>query len=635
MAGEERPEEFEETPAPSTEEKSQGSNTVLILVVAIVALIACGALAWILFFRGDDETAEVAPTLAPTAEEVAPPATEEVEATEIPPIPPTNTTVPSEDAVWESIVEEGKMVVGLSADYPPFEYYTRNFLLDGFDVALIGEIGEVLDLEVEIRDMAFDGLLGSLSLNNTDVVISALSITPERQGIIAFTNIYFVSEDAVLANAESDIDAIPSEGELAFLRVGVQSGTVYDEWLTANLVETGRMPEENLHRYQQAGKAVEDLADGLIELVVLDLEPANVAVERGGVKIVAQGLNPQRYAMAVPRGAPQLQTELNRALLQLQVSGRVGELVEEYIGIPEEELPPIPTPLPPQPTPPPGPEPECIDEMSSVQDLSYDDQDMTNPPQLSPGQPFQKGWRVRNTGTCTWDRSYALVPVGGNVPAARMGGAPVLVQGLVEPGQTYDFWADLVAPLSPGVYQEFWTMRNTSTGILFGDRVWVMVEVISNPTPTPVPTQTPSPQIVFFADPEQINQGDCSTLNWHTENVSAVYLYPQGQPWQNNGVQGIGQRMVCPSQTTTYELRVVKTNGTVEIRNATVHVTPVNNAPVISRFTAEPNQINPGDCVLLTWRVEGANDTVLYRENVVIWPGAPTNGSVQDCPPNT
>ena len=338
MADEERPEEFEETPAPSTEEKSQGSNTVLILVVAIVVLIACGALTWLLFFRGDDETAEVAPTLAPTAEEVAPPATEEVGATEVPPIPPTNTTVPSEDEVWASIVEKGTMVVGLSADYPPFEYYTRNFLLDGFDVALIREIGEVLDLEVEIRDMAFDGLLGSLSLNNTDVAISALSITPERQGIVAFTNIYFVSEDAVLANAESDIDAIPSEGELAFLRVGVQSGTVYDEWLTANLVETGVMPEENLHRYQQAGKAIDDLADGLIELVVLDLEPANTAVERGGVKIVAQGLNPQRYAMAVPRGAPQLQAALNGALLQLQTSGRVAELAEEYIGIPEDEL---------------------------------------------------------------------------------------------------------------------------------------------------------------------------------------------------------------------------------------------------------------------------------------------------------
>jgi len=636
MADEERPEEIEETPTPSTEEKSQGSNTVLIIIVAIAALIACGVLAWVLFFNGDDESTDGAPTLVPTAEEVVPPATEEAAATEEPSVPPTNTAIPTGDEVWANILEEGKIEVGLSADYPPFEFYTRDFLLDGFDVALIREIGDVLNLEVEITDMAFDGLFGSLSLNNIDVAISAISITPERQGFVGFSNIYFVSEDAVLANADSNIDSIPAEEDLAFLRVGVQRGTVYDAWLTTNLVDTGLMPEENLHRYQQAGSAIDDLAKGLIELVVLDLEPAKLAVEEGGVKIVAQGLNPQRYAMSVPQGATKLQSELNRALLQLQISGRIGDLVEEYIGIPEEELPPIPTPLPPQPSPTPGPEPECIDDMSFVQDLSYDDQGGTNPAQLSPGQPFQKGWRVRNSGTCTWDHTYALVPAGGNVPAARMGGVPVLVQGLVEPGQTYDFWANLVAPLSPGIYREFWTMRNTTTGILFGDRVWVMVEVVANPTPTPVPTQTPSPQIVFFAEPTQINQGSSSTLNWATENVREVYLYPQGQPWQGNGVAGSGQRTVYPAQTTTYELRVVKTNGTVEIRNATVFVTPVANAPVISRFTAEPNQINQNDCVLLTWRVDGSIDTVtLYRENVVIWPAAPTNGSVQDCPPGT
>jgi polar amino acid transport system substrate-binding protein len=618
------------------EEESQGSNTVLILVVAIVAFIACGALAWILFFSGDDETAELVPTLAATAEAIAPPTTEEAPAaTEVPAVPPTNTSIPEEDEVWASIVTEGKMVIGLAADYPPFEYYTDNFLLDGFDVALIREIGELLELDVEIKDMAFDGLFGSLRLNNIDVAISAISINQERERIVGFSNIYFVSEDAVLANANSEIDSIPTEEQLAFLRVGVQSGTVYDAWLTTNLVDSGLMPEENLHHYQQANKAVEDLAAGLIELVVLDLEPANIAAEQGAVKIVAQGLNPQRYAMAVPRGAPQLQSELNRALLLLQVSGRLADLVEEYIGIPEEELPPIPTPPPPAPTPPPGPEPECIDDMSFVQDLSYDDQDMTNPPQLLPGQPFQKGWRMRNTGTCSWDRNYTLVPVGGNVPAARMGGTPVFVQGVVEPGQTYDFWANLVAPLSPGVYQEFWTKRNTNTGILFGDRVWILIEVVPNPIPTPVATQTPSPEIVFFADPEQITQGQCSTLNWHTENVQAVYLYPPGQAWQDNGVAGTGQRPICPAQTTTYDLRVVKLNGTVEIRNAAVHVTRVENTPVISRFTVEPNQIFQGECVLLIWRVDGLVDTVtLYRNNVVIWPGAPTNGSVQDCPPN-
>jgi len=143
MADEKRPIEFEDTPAKSASSSERGqANTVLIIIVAIVALLACGALAWFIFFRGDDETAEGDPTLVATAEEVTPPATDE------PSVPATNTAVPTGDQVWASIVEEGKIEVGLSADYPPFEYYTENFLLDGFDVALIREIGDVLDLEV-------------------------------------------------------------------------------------------------------------------------------------------------------------------------------------------------------------------------------------------------------------------------------------------------------------------------------------------------------------------------------------------------------------------------------------------------------------------------------------------------------
>ena len=213
-----------------------------------------------------------------------------------------------------------------------------------------------------------------------------------------------------------------------------------------------------------------------------------------------------------------------------------------------------------------------------------------------------------------------------------MGGVPTPVQGQVAPGQTYDFWVDLVAPLTPGVYQEFWTMRNPS-GLLFGDRIWVGVEVVPYPTATPPPTQTPSPGIQFSANPTSIQEGECSTLSWSTSNVQAVYLYPQGQDWRNYGVPGTGQRSVCPDETTTYELRVVKTDGSVEIRTVTVFVTPSpGNPPQIIRFTVEPAQINVGECVLITWQVENSTTTTIWRDSTVLWPSAPSSGNMQDCP---
>ena len=53
----------------------------------------------------------------------------------------------------------GKIMVGTSADYEPFEFYSSNFSLDGFDIVLMRELGKRMGVEVEFNDFAFDGLL--------------------------------------------------------------------------------------------------------------------------------------------------------------------------------------------------------------------------------------------------------------------------------------------------------------------------------------------------------------------------------------------------------------------------------------------------------------------------------------------
>lgn len=607
-------------PPEGSPEESSTSRNILLIILVVVALLICGALAFILLVMRPFDTEE-APTLAPTLPAVTVPDT-------TPTIAQPEGTV---DAVWAGIKERGTILVGTSADYPPFEYYDDSYQLDGFDIALINAIGEKLGLDVEITDMAFDGLGGALQVNQIDVAISAITVTPERDGFVDFSNTYFLSEDAVLATKLSNI-TITSAEELALYRLGVQSGSIYEDFAQTNLIEAGLMNEHNLFVYQQMDGALQDLNDGRINLVAMDLAPAQLAEEQGDFAIAGQGLNRQQLAMAMPQGAFTLQSELNNALTELQNEGVVADLIKQYFGLEEGEIPPVPTPTP-GPTATPAPPPTCVNAMQWVADLNLDDQNMTNPPALSPGEPFQKGWRVRNTGTCTWDSNYALVPVGGNNPAARMGGVPTPVEGQVAPGQTYDFWVNLVAPIQPGVYQQFWTMRNPE-GLLFGDRIWVGIVVVPFATATPPPTQTPSPGIQFSADPTSIQAGECSTLSWATENVQAVYLYPQGEDWRNYGVPGVGQRTVCPDQTTTYELRVVKTDGSVEIRTVTVFVTPApGNPPQITRFTVEPAQINAGECVIITWQVDNSTSRTIWRDTTVLWPSAPSSGNMQDCPP--
>ena len=248
---------------------------------------------------------------------------------------------------------------------------------------------------------------------------------------------------------------------------------------------------------------------------------------------------------------------------------------------------------------------------------------------MKPGQAFTKGWQVKNTGTCTWNTSYQLVFVDGH----KMGGEPVAVAREVQPGETYDVQIKLAAPLNPGSYQGVWQMVN-SQGQAFGERLKVSIKVVGGPTVTPAPTQTPVPGITFTVDRTSIKAGECVTFYWKVENVKQVYFYREGQRWQDHGVTGEETRQECPPATTTYYLRVVLRDNSVEVQQIAIYVEPVADAPQITRFTVDPpGQITLGQCVSIRWQVEGKVDRVTLTANDgALWDPAPTSGTYQHCP---
>ena len=537
---------------------------------------------------------------------------------------------------WAQAQASGKLRVGTSADYPPFEFYNAQYQIDGFDPALMRLIGQQLGVQVEIVDFAFEGLGAALELGQIDAAISAISVTPEREAQLDFSNVYYYGLDAILARQDSPVGTITQVDQMAAYRVGVQTGTVYESYLRSSLVDTGRMPATNLVSYSRADQAVNDLRNGLVQLIMLDKQPADEFNAAGGLKLVGQGLNPQSFAIAVCQGGTDLIRGINQALGDLSAQGKLNELAAQYLNQAQVITPvPTPTPITPLPTATPAPPPPCIDGMAFVADLNLPDNNMKNPPRMAPGQAFTKGWRIRNSGTCTWTNTYSLDYASGNNSAARMGGQRTFIQGNVPPGGIYDIYINMVAPIVPGTYQGFWQMLS-SISYPFGQKVWAGIEVVPNATSTPKPTQTPSPSITFYADRTTVNQGEPVIFTWNVVNAYAVYFYAQGQPWQDNLVYAQGSTTVYPPQSMTYELRVVWNSGAVETRQIFITVNPPPpGAPKITQFSVSPpDQVTLGVCVTLQWAIEGQVTGVrLQRNGQDIWANAPVSGTSQDCPP--
>jgi hypothetical protein len=189
--------------------------------------------------------------------------------------------------------------------------------------------------------------------------------------------------------------------------------------------------------------------------------------------------------------------------------------------------------------------PSCSDRAAFVADVTVPDGTV-----LAPGTAFDKTWRLRNTGTCTWNTGYQLAFVGGSQLSAP---GTVNIPHDVSPGSTVDITVPMVAPQANGRYRSGWQMRNPDCCNLFGPIIYALIEVRSEGGDNrPFITR-------FEVVPNTISRGQQATLYWVYENGTSARIYPG-----NIAVGSTGSRSVAPNTTTTYRLVVTNDAGSVE-----------------------------------------------------------------------
>ena len=243
------------------------------------------------------------------------------------------TPTPNPAESWNNIKSAGKMVVGTAAGYEPFEYYDSKNQLDGFDIALMNEIGKQLGVTIEWKDYAFKDLGNALATNNIDAAIAAISITPERAAKVDFSRPYFAGNSAALAASDSAIQKIETAAQFAGQTVGVEKGSIYETWAQDNLVAKGVIPNRNLQVYPDIAQAIKDLKRSRVGVVIEDAAPAKEEVTSGGVKIVGTALDSQLYGIAMKPGATFLQRNLDAAIQTLSDNGTINKLAQQYLGL--------------------------------------------------------------------------------------------------------------------------------------------------------------------------------------------------------------------------------------------------------------------------------------------------------------
>ena len=113
-----------------------------------------------------------------------------------------------------------KLIVGTNAEFPPFEYMNDKKQPDGFDIAMIKEIGKRMDKKVEIQNMEFKSLIGAMESNSINTIIAGMTKTKERQKSVDFSDSYYTSNQAIILKKDSKIKTT-----YLYFKVAQQNGT--------------------------------------------------------------------------------------------------------------------------------------------------------------------------------------------------------------------------------------------------------------------------------------------------------------------------------------------------------------------------------------------------------------------------
>lgn len=221
-----------------------------------------------------------------------------------------------------NLYSQEKLYVGTDAtEFPPFEYI-ENGEIKGFDIDLIKEIGKLLNKEVVLKNIQFDGLIPALQTGKLDIIIAGMTITPEREKNINFSEPYYTSKQLLITDENSSLNTLES---LKGSKIGVVLGC------TGDVIATEMKDSIILYRYNTTSESIMALNAKKIDAVILDSEPAkNFVKNNPNLKYIDNELAKEDYAIAIAKENLALVKDINLALKTLKSNGTFQKLNKKY-----------------------------------------------------------------------------------------------------------------------------------------------------------------------------------------------------------------------------------------------------------------------------------------------------------------
>ncbi|MBD7910489.1 MULTISPECIES: transporter substrate-binding domain-containing protein [Clostridium] len=224
------------------------------------------------------------------------------------------------------IKDNGKVIVGLSADYAPYEFHA---VIDGkdevvgFDIDLAREVAKDMGVDLEIKEMEFDPLIGALKAGQIDMIISGMNPDEERKKQIDFSDIYYEAKHGVLIKSE-DKGKYTKVEDLNGKKIGAQLGSTQEK------IAQEKVKDADLQLLANVNNLVLELKTGKVNALITEEPVANMVIKTNpelvlsSIKFEDEGGG---NAIGIRKNSPKLLEQLNKTIKRLKDSGELDKFI--------------------------------------------------------------------------------------------------------------------------------------------------------------------------------------------------------------------------------------------------------------------------------------------------------------------
>jgi polar amino acid transport system substrate-binding protein len=231
--------------------------------------------------------------------------------------------------VLERILKSGQLRVGMSGNQPPMNVRTHTGAFIGLEVDLANLFADTMGVKLTMVPKPFPQLLAALEAGEVDMVMSNMSITPQRSVNVTFVGPYMLSGKSILTKS-TNLAAVSSANELnkaEFKIVALENST------SQQFVEKA-LANATLITTQDYDAAVKMVLNDEVDLMVADMSICVLAVMRdadSGLTTLNQPLNMEPIGIAISSADGQLANLLTNYLATFEGAGVLEALRKKWM----------------------------------------------------------------------------------------------------------------------------------------------------------------------------------------------------------------------------------------------------------------------------------------------------------------